>query len=312
MSDSLAARPPIPPDDGSLEGALVIDKPQGLTSHDVIAALRRALREPRIGHTGTLDPLATGVLPVLLGRATRLARFLSNADKIYEARVRLTCETDTDDETGKPLTGPTDRRTDRAHIEEALTPFRGSLLQMPPAYSAKKIAGRRAYALARQALPPALVPVPVTVHQLELLDWQEPVATLRVACSAGFYVRALARDLGRALGTGGHLAALRREASGRFVLSDAVPLEAVLQDPEIGRRRLLAPGDALEHLPAVRVSDEELQRVRHGGDVDLAADAGPLVEGAPHVRLVGPDGALVGIAAPGARPRTLHPVVVLM
>ena len=306
---------PAPPPGSGLDGVLVIDKPGGITSHDVVAALRRVLGEPRAGHTGTLDPMATGVLPVLLGRATRLAQFVSGSVKTYEAGVSLTFETDTDDATGRPVNSGSVQqgRVDRAAVEAALQPFRGTRLQMPPAFSAKRVGGRRAYALARSATPPQLTPAPVTVERLELVDWQEPIATLRIVCSAGFYVRALARDLGRALGTGGHVTALRRLESGPFGLDDAAPLDEVLGDPESGRRRVRAPAAVVAHLPAVGIAGEALERARHGGDLDMSdLHVEPRARGASRVRLLGPEGVLVAIAVPGTRPGSLHPVVVLM
>ena len=300
------------PDAGPPEGALVIDKPRGLTSHDVVGALRRALGQPRIGHTGTLDPIATGVLLVLLGRATRLAQFVSGAEKTYLAHVALTGETATDDATGVMVPGSSAGTPARAEIEAALSAFRGSFLQTPPAYSAKKVDGRRAYALARRNVPASLEPVGVTVRELDLVDWAVPVATLRIVCSAGFYVRALARDLGRALGTGGHLTELRRLASGRFRIKDAVPLDEVLRDPAAGRHRVIPSGLVVEHLPAVVLGGSALERAIHGNDVAVTGLALDPPAAGPHVRLVGPDGTLVGIAAPGARPGVLHPVVILM
>jgi tRNA pseudouridine55 synthase len=299
---------------GALAGALVVDKPSGLTSHDVVAAVRRALRERRAGHTGTLDPLATGVLPVLLGPATRLARFLAGERKAYEARVSFTGETDTDDATGSPRGGPAASPISAAALERALAAFRGSYLQVPPAYSARKVSGRRAYELARESAAPALSPTPVTVYTLELAAWEPPTAALHVVCSAGFYVRALARDLGRALATGAHLQELRRVASGRFDLRDALPLDVVLREPEAARRRVIPPAIAVAHLPAVGVAGRDLERVLHGADVAVAPEAqrawADQAQG--YVRLLDPGGALVGIAAPTASPGVLHPVVVLM
>ena len=301
------------PSAGPVVGALVIDKPSGLTSHDVVAAVRRALREPRAGHTGTLDPFATGVLPVLLGPATRLARFLASERKAYEARVSFTGETDTDDATGTPRSGAA-VAISRAALEGALASFRGSYLQVPPAYSARKVAGRRAYELARESAPPALAPSPVTVYTLELTAWEPPSATLHVVGSAGFYVRALARDLGRVLGTGAHLQQLRRVASGPFDLRDALPLDIVLREPDAARCRVIAPAQAVAHLPAVGVAGRDLDRVIHGGDVAVASGTERAGAEQPHgyVRLLDPGGALVGIAAPTTRPGVLHPVVVLM
>jgi tRNA pseudouridine55 synthase len=302
------------PATGALAGALVVDKPPGITSHDVVAAVRRALREPRAGHTGPLAPFATGVLPVLLGPATRLARFLASESKAYEARVSFTGETDTDDATGAPRSGAAVTPISPASLESALANFRGSYLQVPPAYSARKVAGRRAYQLARESVSPALAPTPVTVFTLELAAWEPPIAMLRVVCSAGFYVRALARDLGRTLGTGAHLQELRRVASGPFALRDALPLDVVLREPDAARRRVIAPALAVAHLPAVGVGGRDLERVLHGGDVVVAPGAERAASGQPHgyVRLLDPGGALVGIAAPTSSPGVLHPIVVLM
>lgn len=292
------------------DGLLVIDKPRGLTSHDVVASVRRVLGERRVGHTGTLDPLATGVLPLLIGRATRLAQFLSGADKTYEAHVRFGWETETDDETGAAAGGGIEAAVEPAAIEQALAAFRGPLLQRPPRFSAKKIRGQRAYALAREGIAePDLAPAAVVVHQLVLIGMRDGGAILHVVCSAGCYVRALARDLGRALGTGAHLSALRRVASGRFTLADAVPLDEVLADPGAARRAVRPPGRAVEELPAVMVAGETLARVRHGAEVAAGSIEAP-PEGL--VRLVDPAGALVAIARRGARPDLLHPFVVLM
>ncbi|HXE80416.1 MAG TPA: tRNA pseudouridine(55) synthase TruB [Vicinamibacterales bacterium] len=296
---------------GACDGVLVIDKPRGLTSHDVVAAVRRALGERRAGHTGTLDPMATGVLPLLLGRATRLARFVTGADKTYEARVRFGWETDTDDATGVALTPPRSGAVEAAAVERALTAFRGTILQEPPRVSAKKVGGKRAYALARAASAPALAPVAVTIRRLHLLETTEDgTALLHVVCSAGCYMRALARDLGRALGTGAHLAALRRLASGRFTLADAVPLDVVLRDPAAARAAIRPSAQAVGDLPAVTLAGAALARARHGATVDVgrAPEAGP--EGA--VRILDPEGGLVGIARQGPRPGVLHPFVVLV
>lgn len=305
---------PMEPTGPGAGGALVIDKPAGLTSHDVVAAVRRALGETRVGHTGTLDPFATGVLPLLLGRATRLARFLAGADKTYEARVSFTGETDTDDATGAARGAPSGAVPAADRLEAALLAFRGSFLQVPPAYSAKKIAGRRAYELARQAAAPALAPAAVTVSALRLAEWTPPVAVLHLTCSAGFYVRALARDLGRAVGVGAHLEALRRVASGGFRLEDAVPLDVVLREPGLARRVILPPARAVGHLPALELSGTALERLRHGGPVTVDPAGLPASSGgAPeHVRLMDPAGVLVAIAASTSQPGVLQPVVVLM
>src|SRR5919197_1069242 len=209
----------------SMDGLLLVDKPAGPTSHDVVERMRIALGERRIGHTGTLDPAATGLLPLVLGRATRLARFLSSCDKGYEAAVRLGLNTSSGDADGDPI-GPSydGALPSREAIEQALDAFRGTLAQQPPAFSAKRIGGRRCYDLAGRGRlhpgegPVAVQPAPVTVivHRIDLASYDGDTVTLTLDCSAGFYVRSLASDLGRQLGTGAHLTRLRRTRSGSF------------------------------------------------------------------------------------------------
>src|SRR5437667_4675740 len=198
-----------------MDGLLIIDKPKGPTSHDVVARVRRAIGERRVGHTGTLDPAASGVLPLVIGRATRLARFLSAGDKCYEAVIRLGFSTDTGDATGTPLsTAPRGPMPSRADIDSALDAFRGTFMQQPPAYSAKKVDGTRSYRLARRskrqsprvsARPALPAAVQVATRATDIVSVEDGTLTLRVSCSAGFYVRSLAHDLGERLGTGGHL-----------------------------------------------------------------------------------------------------------
>jgi tRNA pseudouridine55 synthase len=294
------------------DGALVIDKPPGPSSHGVVAAVRRALGRARVGHTGTLDPLATGVLPLLIGRATRLAQFLAGATKTYEARVQFGWATDTYDSAGEPTGPTTPTPVERRSLEDLLERFRGTFGQQPPVYSAKKVGGHRAYALARASRVVTLEPVAVTVHDLRLLDVDGSAATLEVTSSAGFYVRSLAHDLGIAMGTGAHLARLRRTRSGEFDLTHAVALGLVIDAPATALRRLVPVGALLGHLPGCRVSEEGVRWVHHGRDVDarLLLDAPPEAV-AGHVRLLDPAGALVALAVvrPGAG--VLHPTVVL-
>src|SRR3954453_258199 len=319
-----------------MDGLLVIDKPVGPTSHDVVARVRRILGERRIGHTGTLDPLATGVLPLVVGRATRLARFLSTCDKTYEAEVTLGAATDSGDKEGRavgePYSGPL---PEPGVVEQALVQFRGSLLQRPPALSAKKIGGVRSYALARQvriardADPPApgemtttrespsivLDPVAVSVSELEIVNYAGPTLLLRIVSSAGFYVRSLARDLGQVLGTGAHLSALRRTASGRLTLADPVPLGDI-EDRTAGRQRafdaVIPLRRMLTELPGARLTADGVRPAVHGRELgadafSIAADAG-----GGFVRLTDPDGNLIGVAEPGSAAGLLHPDVVLM
>lgn len=295
-----------------VDGVLVVDKPLGPTSHDVVARARRALGTPRVGHTGTLDPQATGVLPLVVGKATRLAQFLTSSVKAYEARVAFGRSTDTYDAAGA-VTEDTGRQPDPDAVEAALGSFRGAFLQAPPAYSAKKVDGERAYARARRDEAVTLLPVTVTVERLELTRWDGPVACLTVSASAGFYVRSLAHDLGAVLGTGGHLAGLRRIAAGAFTLDDAVPFDLLRPEHRPALlERLLPLARVLPHLPAVRLTARGLQRVGHGQDVGPADyEAATPAAGTGPVQLLGPDGALVALALPVADAGFLHPSVVL-
>jgi tRNA pseudouridine55 synthase len=299
-----AARP------GAPEGGLVIDKAAGLTSHDVVALARRALGQPRIGHTGTLDPMATGVLPLLLGRATRLARFLATDQKTYEAAVRFGQSTSTYDAEGAPV-GPAARGLpDRAAVEAALERFRGRFDQMPPAVSAKKVGGHRAYALARAAVPVTLAAVAVAVTRLEMAGFDGAVATLQIHCSAGFYVRSLANDLGAALGVGAHLAALRRTRSGRFTLDDSVSIQQIVEATDNARGRVIAMAELLSDLPAQALSPAEAEGVAKGRAVNCARDRGPACRPGNFVRLLDAGGELAAVAE--TRGEVLHPLVVLL
>ncbi len=314
-----------------MNGLLLIDKPAGPTSHDVVARARRALGERRIGHTGTLDPAASGLLPLVVGPATRLARFLSAAGKTYDVEIRLGVATDTGDADGVPegpaCEGPWPAR---ATVDEALTAFRGTYLQQPPAFSAKKIGGRRSYAAARarrragdatgetdaaRNATPRPEPATVTVDRLDLVALDGASLRLSLDCSAGFYVRTLAHELGARLGTGGHVAALRRTRSGAFDVADALSLARAEADPDAARAALLSPADMLGGLPAVVLTEAGIARARHGQDLG-PADAVPgrqpwPAAPAPATRLLDGDGALAGIAEPAARPGFLHPCVVL-
>jgi tRNA pseudouridine55 synthase len=295
-----------------VDGLLVIDKPEGPTSHDVVARVRRLLRIPGVGHTGTLDPMATGVLPLVLGKATRLARFLTSDAKRYQAEVRLGWATDTYDRLGEQVGDSVAMDVPREQLEAALDAFRGEITQTPPSYSAKKIGGVSAHRLARrgEAVTPAAVQV--TVHHLELLDFSGDRLTLDVHCSAGFYVRSLAHDLGAALGCGAHLTALRRTASGDLTLSQAIPLADCERDVEAMRARVVPLSGLLTGLPAVTVNAEGERRVRHGqllrpADL-LSVLAGSATEG---TRVLNETGGLIAIAQ--RRPDgLLHPGLVLV
>jgi len=305
-----------------LDGLLVVDKPVGPTSHDVVARVRRLLRERRIGHTGTLDPLASGVLLLVIGRATRLARFLTADAKSYEATIRLGFATDTYDAVGRPTTpvygGPWPRF---GQIEEALDKFRGTFDQQPPAFSAKKIAGRRSYRTAREqpaAVPVLPAPVAVQVTNLELIETDGDVLRVNVACSSGFYVRSLAHDLGVALGMNAHLAELRRTKAGHWTLADAVTLSAI-EAPfgaEIAERALVPLADVLSQLPRITLTSGGVRRAVTGCDIGnpdvLSGESRVFSDGfPPRVRLLNEAQDLVGIAdlTPSG---LLHPIVILM
>jgi tRNA pseudouridine55 synthase len=294
---------------------LIVDKTEGPTSHDVVTLARRSLGVSRIGHTGTLDPMATGVLPLVIGRATRLAQFLTASDKTYEATIAFGRATDTFDASGKVLS-ESERRPSREQLESAIASFRGAFDQTPPVFSAKNIDGERSYDLARKGKigsdtrPKA---VPVTAHRLEILAFDGDSAKLDLQVTAGFYVRALAQDIGAALGCGAMLTALRRTRSGEFGLERAVPLAEVVQSPRASLAARLLPLSALlADLPAVTLrSPEHVARVRNGVEVapnDVQAPLGALP---PMVRLLGPDGDLVGLARPAKTAGFLHGWVVL-
>jgi tRNA pseudouridine55 synthase len=301
-----------------VHGVLVVDKPSGPTSHDVVEHVRRALKVSRAGHTGTLDPFATGVLPVCVGKATRLARFLAESDKSYQATVRLGFATTTDDLTGEPLGPRREGRADEAALRRACATLTGALRQVPPAYSAKRVDGQRLYDLARRGVAVERASVPVTVHALELVAVTGDQVELHVRCSSGTYVRALARDLGEALGTGAHLFALRRTEAAGFGLESAVAWEDV---GPAATARIVPPAQALPGLAAVVVSEEGAAAVRHG----RALERRLVIEGFPdappaRLRVLDQDGRLLALAVPrGFDPPVpglpaspvLHPDVVL-
>ncbi len=264
-----------------------MDKPEGITSFAVVRRVRRRFGGVRAGHVGSLDPFATGLLPVCLGRATRLARFVTAGAKRYRATVRFGQATDTDDRTGQAL-GPTGHLPGEAEVRDALPGFLGETLQRPPAYSAKRIQGRRAYRLARAGTPPDLDPVVVRVDRLELVAFDGRDAGLECEVGPGAYIRALARDLGERLGTAAHLQALRREVVGPFSLDGAVSLEALEALPDIGAARefVLPPLAALAGMPRLEVGDDAARALGHGRTVPLEAVCGAAADpaGDPELR----------------------------
>lgn len=295
-----------------MNGVLLVDKPRGMTSHDVVGRIRRSSRQRRIGHTGTLDPMATGLLPLVLGTATRLAPFLSGSEKTYDATIRLGVATSTDDAEGQPLgdAKPVPPVTP-ALIARVQAEFTGTFSQRPPPHSAKKIGGVRAYELARRNEPVELRPVQVTVRQLEVTGVRAQELDVRVTATAGFYVRALARDIGESLGTAGHLTALRRITAAGFSVADAVTFEDAERLGADVAERLIEPGAALPDLPQVRPTDVGLRRILHGAALAAEHLDGPVpggIEDRP-VKVIGADGRLVALAR--WRQNALHPSVVL-
>ncbi len=273
-----------------MHGVLVVDKPKGITSFDVVREVRRALGQKKVGHTGTLDPMATGVLPVCVGEATKLAQFITEATKAYDATLKLGVTTDTLDADGKALVTRAVPPLDAATLEAALARFRGPQRQVPPMYSAVRVGGKRLYELARAGEEIERQPRDVTVHELVLRDFSADEVKLSVTSSKGFFVRTLAADLGEALGCGAHLVALRRTQSGPFTLAQAMPLAEVQALGKAAAARLVPLGEALTDMASVQVSAAEAARVRHGGLVEVAAPRAGLV------RVLGPDGALLAVA----------------
>ena len=252
-----------------MDGILVIDKPRGPTSHDVVDSVRQALNMQKIGHTGTLDPEATGVLPLVLGSATKLARYLSGGDKTYQATLHLGVSTRTLDAEGD-VTQTREVRCTVAQLEATLAQFSGALTQMPPMYSAKKVNGKKLYQLARQGLEVERQAKQVHVRAIRLVEAQLPKVLFDVTCSAGTYVRALAHDIGEALQCGGHLSALRRTAAGPFHLEQAVPLSAVVGDPATAKASVLPVSQALQALPHLCIPPNMVRLIVSGYQLSVA------------------------------------------
>ena len=299
-----------------LSGVLIVDKTEGPTSHDVVTFARRALGVSRIGHTGTLDPMATGVLPLVIGRATRVAQFLTASDKTYEATLAFGRTTDTYDTTGT-VTSTSARRPTREQFEAALSGFRGTFEQTPPAYSAKNIGGERSYDLARKggtATTQRPKAVAVSVKRLTTSSFDPDSARLEMQVTAGFYVRSLVHDLGDVLGCGATLAALRRTRSGEFGLDAAVPLADVLQAGRASlTARLMPMKSLLADLPFVTLAGPgKLERLKNGVEMAPADFLEPLPVIPPIVRVLGPDGGLVALARPGKTQGGLHGWIVLV
>lgn len=293
-----------------MDGVIVVDKAAGWTSHDVVARFRRIARTKKVGHLGTLDPIATGVLPLVVGRATRLAQFYLHGDKVYEATVRFGWPTTTFDKAGEPASEKQSVQLDAAALEPLLERFRGAFLQVPPPVSAKKIGGKRAYQLARQNVAVRLEPVQVQVYELTLEGVEGDRARLRAHCSGGTYLRSIAHDLGQALGCGAHLDELRRTASNEFGIAQARTIEQ-LESLAAGERlfdALIPASRLLPGMPEVYVNEPAVALIRSGRNFP----ASPFREPAParHVKAVTYTGDLVAIGE-AVLPDLYHPVVVL-
>lgn len=293
-----------------LDGIIVVDKPEGWTSHDVVNKARRIAGTKKVGHLGTLDPMATGVLPLVIGRATRLAQFYTRTDKIYEGVVRFGWATDSYDRDGTPVSGPVEVQFDAGEIEGYLEKFRGEFLQTPPPVSAKKVEGRRAYELARKNIVVELEPVKVHVYELVLLEAHGAEVRLRVHCSGGTYMRSIAHELGKLAGCGAHLAELRRTASGEFEVGQARTL-AQLESLAAAERlvdALVPTAQMLPGFPTVFVDDSTAAQVRSGRN--FRASPFRSAAAARYVKAVTRQEDLVAIGE-AVLPNLYHPVVVL-
>lgn len=293
----------------TLDGIIVLDKPENWTSHDVVARTRSIVGTRKVGHLGTLDPIATGVLPLVIGRATRLAQFYTRSDKIYDGVVRFGWSTDTYDRAGVPTSEKMDVTLDQADLERYLEPFRGEFLQIPPPVSAKKVEGRRAYELSRKAVAVELAPVAVHVYELRVLEIAGSDVHLRAHCSGGTYLRSIAHDLGKALGCGAHLHQLRRTASGEFEIGQARTLAQLESLAAEGRLldALVPATDLLPGFPAVFVDELAVTQIRQGRNFNASAFRAQPV--ARHVKALSRHGELVAIGE-AVLPHVFHPIVV--
>ena len=264
-----------------VSGVLVVDKPIGMTSHDVVQIIRKGTGIRRAGHTGTLDPRASGVLVVLIGPAVRLSEYVSASDKRYQATIRLGSTTNTYDAEGTVISSsPVDDLTEES-FDEILQQYVGKIQQTPPPYSAVKVKGRKAYELARKGEEVKLEPRTINVYSLEVLEWAPPEAVIDVYCSSGTYVRSLANDLGESLGTGAHLIGLRRTKSGRFTLRDAVPLRRLQESFDAGNwyQYLIPAAEALSEWTMIELNADEVELVRHGHRIPSETEESGMVRG---------------------------------
>lgn len=308
-----------------MDGILIIDKPVGITSHDVVARCRRILKTKRIGHTGTLDPFATGVMVILVGKATRLAQFLDKDAKEYEATVRFGFETTTGDKTGEVKESSIsnfESPISREKIEEVLKDLRGEILQTPPMFSAKKVDGKKLYELARKGIEIERKSVKVTIYELQMLNDKLRVKTdnfglwtldfgLKVFCSAGTYIRTLAQDIGRKLDTRAHLAELRRTKAGKFDIQQAVTLEElekIVAMDKLGET-FITMNDAISHLPEIKLSAEEIKKTKNGIKLNIeSAEIGDK----EFCRMTDKDTNLIAVGSYNKAERNIQPKLVLV
>ena len=293
-----------------MDGVIVVDKPEGWTSHDVVGKVRRIAKTKRVGHLGTLDPIATGVLPLMIGKATRLAQFYTRSDKIYEGVVRFGWATNTYDRAGERVGPATEITLDPCELEPVLETFRGEILQTPPPVSAKKVEGRRAYELARQAVMLELEPVKVHIYELTLIECHGPDARLRAHCSGGTYMRSIAHDLGQLLGSGAHVHELRRLASAEFELSQArtiAQLESLAAEERL-LDALVPAADMLPGFPSVFADELTITGIRNGRNFPASPFRTPAAS--RYVKAVTRHGELVAIGE-AVLPNLYHPIVVL-
>lgn len=312
-----------------MTGVLLIDKPAGMTSHDVVARVRKIIGERRVGHTGTLDPFATGLLVILVGRATRLAQFLSGAEKEYEAVIRFGYATDTGDVTGARIERVEPHAEMRSapslridEIQAAMASLNGEIEQVPPMYSAKKIQGKKLYEFARAGQSVERQPVRVTIREFEILSPADELLRanddgsvdlrVRVVCSAGTYIRTLAEDLGRKLGIGSHLAELRRPRAGLFQIDEALTLERLAEvcKLEMLDDALVSPYKALSHLPVIELDTDQARRTVHGQVLELAQDGPQSLTDGDAIRL-SLNNELIAVGRFDASEGAVHPAVVL-
>jgi tRNA pseudouridine55 synthase len=294
----------------TLDGVIVVNKPEGWTSHDVVAKMRGIAGTRRVGHLGTLDPIATGVLPVMIGQTTRLAQFWSQSEKAYESVIRLGFATTTYDRQGEPTGPDTHPNVTAEQVEACLATMRGEIDQVPPPVSAKKINGVPAYKLARQNVEFELAAVRVTIYELTLVELNGTALKVRVRCSPGTYIRTIAHQLGIPLGCGAHVEELTRTKSGPFGIEQAFTIERLQYLKDVGELEsaVLKSQDLLPHFPSVFVDEITTAQIRQGRDFSVSPfRANP---GTEHVKAIGPDGALVAIGRI-ALPHVYHPVVVL-